>query len=176
MAVLQLKVPKALAAGSEPETRPGWTWRSGFALLEADLADVRHDRSDSSAPLVGANPAPRSQIRKRQPLVLVCPLMAVLESLGDPGGSGEPVQLMAIRSHNGVVLLDHEFDTVAGGRQIFDEGGEARRTGIPVRPVDAGGVVNSRSPPLRPRSPAGGAATVTAATTYPTRLVSSMKT
>ena len=56
-------------------------------------------------------------------------LMAILEPVSNVGPACELEQVVAVGSHDGVVLLDDKPSIAAAGGDILDEGSEARGAG-----------------------------------------------
>jgi hypothetical protein len=66
---LHLGVPAAVAAGSEPETRPDDRGARASRLLRSDSADVGDDWLDAASPVSAFRPAPRDRVRQGKRLL-----------------------------------------------------------------------------------------------------------
>jgi hypothetical protein len=65
--------------------------------------------------------------------------VAIFHAVTDPGRAHKPVQLVAVRMNERVVLLDHELGVAAIGGEVLDESSEARSPSCTV-----GGIVPYR--------------------------------
>jgi hypothetical protein len=124
-----------------PRPHPDGGGARASRFLGSDRPRGGQDWSDSAAPLPGPDPAPGHHVGKCKQRFLVGALVPILENVGDPGRSGEPVQLMSVGPHERVVLLDHELSVACGG-QVLDEAAEARCPSCTFGGITASSVVD----------------------------------
>lgn len=140
-------MPKALAAGSEPETRPDGRGARASRFpgrnqtVGSDVADGGDDRGDPAPPVAGAHPAPGHYIRQCQEQLGVGPLVLVAEHVDGSGLAGELEQFVAVAGQERIVLLDHQAGVSASG-EVTDQCSQTRRPGLALGAVAAGRVID----------------------------------
>ncbi len=93
--------------------------------MESDGPDGGQDRTDPAAPLARPDPAPCHDVRQGKEQLVVGALVAILEPVSNAGLARELEEVVAVSSHDGVVLLDDKPGIGPAGGDVLDERSEA---------------------------------------------------